>query len=450
MKKHILTATFVLLTLSYAVSAQSLRGSYFFETSIQRNKLNPAFTPKNGFVTIPALGDIGIGSVSNVGLSNFFFPKEGKLLPYLNKGVTLDEFKSGIPDNPFENLGLNLDVLGLGFSLGRLGYLTIDASVVGKAGIATSKDLFLFPKQGMSGANDVYDLGGTAINLGAYSQLSVGYSTELFDGMHLGARVKFLMGVAGLTAGINQGSKVNLSPDNVSADLNAEGYMSGLAFDSSTMEFDLGSLSPMNGFGVAFDLGAEYRMKFDSFLISGLNLSAAVNDIGGLTYKNGSKITAGGAVSYKAGTIGIGLGEEFSDPFKEVKEQVDQLIGSVDIQKADGFKFDIVPSIYAGVEVPFLNEMVSLGLLYSNVQKRSNLTAALNFSPFRWFNLGANCTFVGPAKLYGAYIELIPKAGIGLFLAAETSSFRVNSWMIPVDNLSFNARTGLNIVFGGK
>lgn len=452
MKTRHLTLSICFLALSLASAGQSVVGSYFFETSIQRNKLNAAFAPRNSFVSVPAIGDIGIGSVSNVGLSNFFFPKDGKLLPYLNKGVSLDEFTNSIPDAPFEDLGLNVDLLSLGFSVGRGGYLTIGASVVGQAGIASPKDLYIFPKKGMSGGNDdVYDLSGTGVNLGAYSQLSVGYSQELFKGLSLGARVKVLVGAAGMTAGISDGSRITFTPDKVAAGINAEGYVSGVAFDSSTMQVDFSTLTPVNGFGMAFDLGAEYRMTFNSF-VSGLNLSFAVNDLGWLKYKNASKITAGGEVSYEAGTISVAglLGDEASDPFREVKEQVDKLIGSVDVRRADDFKYDIVPSFYAGLEVPFMKEVFSLGLLYSNVRKQSHLTASLNISPARWFNLGANYTFLGPANLYGAYLELIPKAGVGLFLAAETSSFKVNSWMIPVDNLSFNARAGLNIVFGGK
>ena len=450
MKKRLLISTFCLLALPFVCAGQSAVGSYFFETSIQRNKLNAAFAPYNDYVTVPAVGDIGVGSISNVGMSNFFFPKGGQLLPYLNKGVSLDEFANKLPDSPFENLDVNLDLLGVGFRIGDRGYLTIDASVTGKAGITAPDDLFLFPKKGMSGNDDVYDLGGTGINVGAYSQFSVGYSHELFRGFRLGAHVKALVGAAGVSAGISDGSKVNFTPDYVSAGINAEAYVSGAVFDASTMQLDYSSLTPVNGFGLAFDLGAEYRMEFNSF-VSGLNLSFAVNDLGWLNYKNASRISAGGEVSYKAGTIDIGIGsEELPDPFKDVMDQVRKLTGSLESQKADGFKYDLVPSFYTGLELPFLHEAISLGLLYSNVQRNSRLTASLNLSPVRLFNLGANYTYIGPAKTFGAYLELIPKAGVGVFLAAETSSFKVNSWMIPVDNLSFNARAGLNIVFGGK
>ena len=69
MKKYIFICLAVLL-LPISTSAQALRGSYFFDSSIQRIKMNPAFSPRTNYVTVPVLGDLSFNINSNIGVTS--------------------------------------------------------------------------------------------------------------------------------------------------------------------------------------------------------------------------------------------------------------------------------------------------------------------------------------------------------------------------------------------
>ena len=131
------------------------------------------------------------------------------------------------------------------------------------------------------------------------------------------------------------------------------------------------------------------------------------------------------------------------------------------MQKAErrGFQVVSLPAIdverrlrrpQVGAEAPFLQEKMSLGLLYYYTKGNHNLMASYNLKPIRWFNFGVNYTFLGPARTFGLYIEFIPKKVVGLFAGANVASFKTNSWGIPIKNLTESACFGLNVVFGGR
>ena len=71
--KRIVLTILVLLASGVIASAQS-RGSYMFENSLLRSKLNPAFAPKADYATLPGVGSFSVDMAGNVGLKNFIFP----------------------------------------------------------------------------------------------------------------------------------------------------------------------------------------------------------------------------------------------------------------------------------------------------------------------------------------------------------------------------------------
>ncbi|MBQ1707882.1 MAG: hypothetical protein II026_02305, partial [Bacteroidales bacterium] len=96
MKRHILSLAVLLLACTL-VSAQSLRGSYFFETSPQRGKMNAAFAPQVNYVSVPLLGAVGVETWSNAGLGQFVFPTGGSLKTFMHPDISADSFLSALP-----------------------------------------------------------------------------------------------------------------------------------------------------------------------------------------------------------------------------------------------------------------------------------------------------------------------------------------------------------------
>ena len=90
MKRYILTVLAALLVFSSLASAQALRGSYFFETSLMRGKMNAAFAPQNNYVSLPLLGSVASDSWSNVGLRQFVFPSGNEVRTFMLEGVSAE------------------------------------------------------------------------------------------------------------------------------------------------------------------------------------------------------------------------------------------------------------------------------------------------------------------------------------------------------------------------
>ena len=85
MKRLVWMILLPLTVLSETASAQS-RGSYFFENSLLRSKLNPAFAPKTDYASLPGVGSLSVDMASNVGLKNFIFPQGDVNYLFLSDG----------------------------------------------------------------------------------------------------------------------------------------------------------------------------------------------------------------------------------------------------------------------------------------------------------------------------------------------------------------------------
>ena len=94
--KRTLLSIFALLVLPILAAAQS-HGSYFFENSLLRSKLNAAFAPQVTYISVPVLGSVGFDAASNVGLSNFIYQYRGKPYLFLNDNISADTFFGQLP-----------------------------------------------------------------------------------------------------------------------------------------------------------------------------------------------------------------------------------------------------------------------------------------------------------------------------------------------------------------
>ena len=441
MKKQRFAVALALLTFASVVSAQSLRGSYFFETSLMRGKLNPAFAPQNNYVSVPLLGSISSDAVSNVGLANFIFPAGNAPYTFMNEHVPANDFLSKLPEtDSFLRTRVEFDLLGGGFRVGERGFVTIAVSAAAEAGALIPNEFLRFAKTGENGSYL-----GPKVNACSYGILSAGFSYDLgqlVEGLSVGGRVKLL---GGLYAGELNLYQVNLTlnADKVSVATEGGGYLAGLTWADKKIR--LSENKGFNGIGVAVDLGFEYRLKFDGF-INGVNLSASVNNLGTLSFnKNVSQLWTGATASF-SGLNGISADYNFKENIDRVVDDFSRL-ANVSSSSADGYSHVFEPDIYAGLEIPFLNEMVSAGVLYYRAMGFNNLMVSANVSPFRWLNLGLNGSFLGAANTFGFYAEFIPKKWVGVFFGMDMASFKTNRQSIPIDNFTESGCLGINVVF---
>jgi len=455
MKRILLSALLLLLPL--LLPAQS-RGSYFFDNSLLRHKLNPAFAPQVRYISVPVIGSGTYDAASNIGLGNFVFPRANTTYSFLSDQVDAETFLGKLPrKDPYVNARFETDLLGGGMPLGEHGYATVSLSVVGSANVVIPGSLLRFAKLGRTDGTERWDIKGLQGGFYRYASLAAGYSHDLgslVEGLRVGGRLHLLVGLSAARADIDQIS-VRMQEDLFAAEMRGAGDLSGYGYllqDS----FRWGGLRPrklvlgdigLRGIGTAIDLGFEYRLPLDGFLES-VNFSASVNDLGFIWYNRGIKdISFDGSFAF-SGFENLNRGNLsglVNAVIDDLKEQA-----CPDVSDGSPFVHALSPSIYAGAEVPFyvLAFRMHAGLLYYHSVGRSNLMAAYGISPFEWLNLGLNWTFLGPAGRFGFYAEFIPRKYVGIFFGMERASFKRNSQHIPIGNATDSFAFGVNVLFG--
>lgn len=443
MKKNLWIILILLAVSCIPVTAQS-RGSYFFDNSLLRSKLNPAFAPRTNYASFPVAGSFNVDMVSNVGLKNFIFPAGDANSLYLNEAVPAETFLSGLPRrDPYLQERLESDLFGFGMKMGRDGYATLSLSLVEDGQISLTNDLLRFTKTGSS--SQQFFAGGFA-EMAGYAALAAGYShdmSSLLEGLHVGARVKLLFGLAAGHMSIDR-MGMQSDQDQLSASLHGTGAISGIEYLSA----DGISLSRLGlrGFGAAIDLGASYWLPIEGPLtLSGVELSASICDLGGLSYRNNvSSLMLNHELSFSGVTDFTG---DMDAGFKELFRDLNTF---TQMESSEGapFAYNLPVSIHAGATARLWQDKANVGLLYYHTLRHSNLMLAGGISPVQWLNLGINWTFLGPANRVGFFAEFIPKKYMGLFLSMERASLRSNSSHIPVRNFSQSISFGLNVLFG--
>lgn len=466
MKKLFSTLIAALALTCATASAQALISSYFLDNSQLRNRLNPAFAPRSNHFGLPVLSNTGVGLYGNIGPADFLYPKDGKLYTFLNKNVTVEEFASRLATNPGLDLDFNTDILNFGFYTSPGSYWSFDMGLQLNASVGVPHDLFIFLKQGMSQASNTYSLSGFNVFADANIYAAIGHSRDLSNvvpGLSIGAKVKFLASLASVGMDLGK-SSLQLSEDAWKVNVDATGTIAApyLKMTAPTeagtlpsFAFDQSKISPA-GFGFAVDLGAAYRLSVGS-VVDGLTFSFSALDLGAIFYKasNVQRLVSKNSASY-IGFNDIAIGEDanFDQMIEGLKNDFLKL---ADFQEAAAEKMSLstCPKIYAGVEMPFVHDMMSVGLLYSGKfgrrQAVNELTLSYNLNPCKWFNLGISWSFLNSWKTLGWVMELTPKAGVSFFVGSDYTFFQVMpTYMLPVDKVWANARFGLNFTLGSK
>lgn len=303
MKKNILRIATLCLTAACCTGAMAqtaLNSAYFSENSVLRHQLNPAFTPNRGYIAVlPGLAGTNIATHSNIGIDQILYPlPNGKLTTFMNSSVD-KSFLNDLSDNNQICANINLEILNIGF-MGFGGFNTVSLGMRTTSSLNLPKGLFEFMKLGQTGTSTTYKFNDLGMEANAYVELALGHQHKVNDNWSVGGKLKFLLGVSHADMSvdemtmtmsdeqwrINANGEVNLAikgltiPTYAEAGKSKEGrpdYNNSLAFD----EMDVKNPG-LSGFGLAVDLGATYKAEF----LEGLELSAAILDLGFINYSN--------------------------------------------------------------------------------------------------------------------------------------------------------------------
>lgn len=327
MKTNIIkyTAAACLLALSsqFASAQTAIRTGYFAENYMYKHELNPAFAPNRSYFALPVLGGLNVTTNSNVGINNFLFPRDGKLLTGLHPSITADQFLGGLKKNNLIGVDFSMPIFSIGFR-GMGGYNTIGLSLRENTSVSIPKGLFTFLKQGRE-AGDVFNMGNLGLKSDTYVELALGHQHKINEDIAIGGKMKLLLGAAHADAFINN-MTVEMADDHWKID--ADGSMNLAAGginiptkadsnDPSKKVYDFDNIgdpkAELGGIGVAFDLGINYKIS----AVKGLEVSAAILDLGFINWKNVNNGTMSGSWRFD--------GFDLSDDDKSLNDQLDEI-----------------------------------------------------------------------------------------------------------------------------
>lgn len=304
-KKYLLSA--LLTATALPMMAQGLNSAYYTDDYKYRHTMNPAFDNEQSYLAIPLLGSMNVGLHGNFGLENIvmdnpLYATQGgkRLTTFMNPNISTDDalggFNSG--DNRLQG-DIRYTLLSAGFK-GFGGYNTIELSSRTSMGLVLPYELFEFAK---NIGNKTYDIGDIDMQLQSFVELAVGHSRAIGDNLRVGAKVKALLGVARADLKM-EGMKADFAANDkwvMSGKAMLDVSMKGFKYESATDEYNDPSRGTyrhiddadvdgagLGGFGLAIDLGAEYKINDD------WTVNAAVLDLGYINWSDNARAESSG------------------------------------------------------------------------------------------------------------------------------------------------------------
>ena len=456
MKKIKYTALLLFSALALNGMAQTASSAYFLDGAFYNYQLNPAMKAERGFFSLGA-GNLSFGTNSNVGLSNFIYPKGDKLATFMSSSVSPNEFLGNMPDAA--RLGFNLDetLLATGFRM-MGGYTTFGISLHSSMSMALPKGFFEFAKKGLQESS--YSFSGINLNTMNYAAITLGHSHEIFDGFRIGVNAKALLGLAYADVTVDK-LNIEMGENHWQVESHAQAQAAALIEGRPTLDadgvvtgFEIGPIAPAAS-GYALDLGMLYDMDN---IVPGLTVSASVLDLGHITWKYMMK---GQSTDAKVEFDGFEI-TDINDAQGAIDKEFERL--GNDAAKMVEFSYEgtetaitkLSPTMYLGAEyeMPFYRRL-SVGVLYgqrfTDIQfnKWYEARGFINLSPLNWIEASVNYGISTYGTTLGWMFNFHP-AGIAFFVGSDYMITKVTPQYIPVDNLNSHITLGVNLALGKR
>lgn len=477
-------------TTTVMAQATGNRSSYFLEGSVYRHELNPAFQGERNYVGMPALGNFSVGAQGTAGLGDFLYVKDnGDLMTFMHPDVSAKTFLNDLPRRTKLGINLNENILSTGFFAWG-GFNTFGLSIKSGTRFSSPDDLFKFMKSGVDSPEGThYKVNDLSILSTNYAELAFGHSRALTDQLTVGAKVKFLVGLAKATVKIDQldikatPESWVITPNGAEAYLSAKGLITPtkgetgnyaesdyvrdaygnptsqlkpgaenlLSYDD--IDFDDNNIGP-TGFGMAFDFGATYKWNDD------WTFSASLLDLGFIHWNNTVKATMSNSFEFD-GFHEIPVEDTDGNP-NSIDNQVDSYLDDLEglskfTKEGEGLKRNtaLAATLHLGAEytLPVYDRLKFGGLWTTRFQGRHTWTEArvsANVSPLTWFEASLNYALSSFGSSTGLMLNFHPR-GFNFFLAADVPMGKyAKKYAIPTNRFNANFNMGINFTFGPK
>ncbi|MDE6207904.1 MAG: hypothetical protein K2M55_08860 [Muribaculaceae bacterium] len=437
-----------------------------------RHELNPAFASEYNYVSFPALGDLNIGAMSNVGVNTFLYKMPGgQLTTFMNKSVSADEFLGKLSNHNKVTFNTDVTILAAGFKAFK-GYNTINIGVRADAGVTMPKGLFEFMKLGQTGPDTEYNFKDLTVKANAMAEVALGHSHTINERLDVGAKVKVLLGVGNVHGKITD-MRVRMSDTQWAITANGEMNIaagnglefptkqeSGKEYDdpSEATEVDWDNINydsfGLGGFGLGFDLGATYK------LLPELTLSLAVRDLGFMNWNHNYKAATPGKEWSFGGFSEIALdsdqpnyednkiGQQFDDLWDDMQDMVN--FHREDVRGSRLTALSATLHIGAEYVMPFYKGLTGGFLFTHQFNGPFSWTEgrfSANVKPAKWFDATINYGASTFGSSLGWMLNFHPR-GFNFFVGTDHQFFKVTPQFIPVGHASAALNMGINFTFG--
>ena len=453
--------------LACTMTAQELRSSYFMETSNFKHQMNPALLDKP-YMSIPFLGNINVGSSGNLGLKNFIYDynQNGyKKTTFMNPNVSSSEFLGDLEDDNKMDVNVNYNIASVAFRAFG-GINVVEMNVRSNSSVNLPYELLEFAKTAGERENyHIKDIGARSMN---YVELAFGHSRKIDDNLTVGAKAKLLFGLAYADLKVDN-MDITMSGDQwiikSDAKLNAAVLKSNFKYDEdpdpektdpARMDKKVKGLDDVKGgvagFGLAFDLGATYKIES----VEGLTVSAGLTDLGFISWGSNKRASSRGEYTFDGFDYDI-YATGTNNGNNKLSDQVDALgndmerIFSVydDGEKAKTTALAATLNIGAQYVMPFYTPL-TVGLLYTNrfngIYNYSQTMLSAQVRPLKWIEVGLNTSTTTSGWCCGGVVSFYTK-GFNFFIGADKFMGKVSKQFIPLNNLNTNVNLGFTIPF---
>lgn len=474
MKKSVKILLAVLLvTLSAAtLGAQNLKTAYFTEGYSYRYHFNPAFTPTMNFA-MAGLGCMDLGAESNLSVGDFLPTNaEGKTTFFMSGPKYLAGLMSHLRDNNKGDFELSESIAACGFWTGNL-FHSIEINARASGNIFMPRSFIDFMTK--TDLENPYKIDNFMVNARSMAEVAYGISVPVVEGLRIGARAKFLIGLENIDVRANN---VVMNFDgttyNATGDVSIEGYIPPVVYfptKGEVAEREGTACSPervnrikfsekewgrqpskhfLPGFGAAFDLGLSYDFC-DYFTVS-----AAVTDLGFICWRNHSRYTSPESWSFE-GYRTINENDKIADQWDVFIDDFDECF-PMERREVESDKLTTMLrlTLNAGFEfrMPFYQRW-SVGLLGMGKLGQDKLGYGegrfiTTVTPVDWFSCAMSYAYSSFGHSWGTFFNFTSK-GVNYFMGIDSlcSIFKFKG-SVPTNRTILNCSMGLSIAFGEK
>jgi hypothetical protein len=429
-----------------SIYAQKNFTLYNLKGTPQAFYVNPSFTPKSKlYLSIPT-GFINVGATnSGFSFNELFVKRDDDSLAINTQGVV-----EGLKKNNFFSIESQLEVFGLGFKLNDM-YLNFSVSNKFQMNITYPKDLMQFALEGngKSFIGERASFDGLGVNLNSYMEYAFGASKEFGEKLNLGARVKFISGIANVNT---KKTEIGLYTDPESFALTLDGEAeiqsaNSLYYLDSTANLDQkniidNSLKFANK-GMGFDFGATYKLN------DKISLNASIIDLGFISWQTNVS-------NYKTDKInflfeGLNINELVNDSTADPATRFEDTLTKIFNYEVNDEKYrtSLNTKIYLGANYQLTKQLNAGALLFNEFIKgryRAGFSLSMNMSLRSWLATSLN---------YTIYNGSFSNIGFGLSIKGGPVQFFVMSDNIlslikPFDARNVHLCGGLSLSINSK